>query len=101
MSFGQKLKILCVEWMNTLTATELEAHFKERGVDVSHQAIGSYFSGRSVPKEKHLVAIMDAMELDDEQRRELVESYAERRPGLREICGYLVNEVDNEVNPES
>lgn len=98
MGFGQRLKLLCVEWVNSTKATELETHFKDRGVEISHQAIWSYFTDRSLPEEKRLVAMMDAMKLEEDQRRELAESYAERKPGLREICGYLVNEVVNEVN---
>jgi hypothetical protein len=90
MDFGQRLKILSVEWQNTAKTTELERLFAEHGITISHQAIGSYFSGRSLPEEKRLVEMMDAMDLDDEQRRELVASYADRRPGLREICSYLV-----------
>ncbi len=90
MDFGQRLKILGIEWKNTVKTTDLERHFAECGLEISHQAIGSYFSGRSVPEETRLVAMMDAMELDEEQRRELVASYADRRPGLRQICSYLV-----------
>ncbi len=91
MEFGQRLKLLCVEWVDSAKATELERHFREQGVEMAHQAIGSYFSGRSIPELPRLVAMMDAMELDEEQRRTLVQAYAERRPGLKEICSYLVD----------
>jgi hypothetical protein len=91
VTFGQRLKVLCIEWVDSTKATELEEYFRERGVEVAHQAIGSYFSGRSVPELPRLVAMMEAMELDEDEKRSLVQAYAERRPGLKEICSYLVD----------
>jgi hypothetical protein len=29
--------------------------------------------------------------LDEDEKRSLVQAYAERRPGLKEICSYLVD----------
>jgi hypothetical protein len=92
MSFGQTLHYTVVRLLNIRTATALETYFKSKGLEVSHQAINSYYSERSLPEPDRLLAMMEALELDYEERRVLVETYADRRPGLRQICLYLQGE---------
>jgi len=96
MSFGQTLNYTVLRLLNIKTATGLEAYLKERGVDVSHQAINSYYSERSVPEPDRLLAMMDALELDYEERQVLVETYADRKPGLRQLCLYLKEEEEED-----